>query len=217
MQVAFRPLDEIEQEAQSLLAWFACSKGWSPAPPVPIEKLINYLGLHQEILDLYDFLDVEREEETDLLGALSFRRRTIYVHAGLDPDNHPHLEGRFHFTLSHEIGHWVLHREQFFASRQQHSLFSGASGPDIVCRKSARAEPIEFQANQFASCTLLPRNLVTQFLHSMDDGCDITVPEGIDRIVRQVSAAFCASIEATRIRLNSLGVLEAQSQQELAL
>ena len=217
MQVAFRSIEEIEQEAQLLLGGFARSKGWSPAPPVPIEKVINYLGLHQEIRDLYDFLSVARDAEADLLGALSFGRRTIYVHAELDPDNQPHLEGRFNFTLSHEIGHWVLHRDQFFASSQQPTLFCGGASPDVVCRKSERPKRIEVQANQFASCVLLPRELVTQFLRSTIDVSDSSAPADIDRIVRQVSAAFRASIEATRIRLRTLGVLEAQNQQELSL
>ena len=215
MQVAFRSLHEIEQEAQSLLAEFARSKGWSPAPPVPIEKLINYLGLHQEILDLYDFLGVEKDEEGDLLGALSFGRRTVYVHSGLDPDNQPHLEGRFHFTLSHEIGHWVLHRDEFIAKVQQLPLLDGVSAPEIVCRGSEASQRIEIQANQFASYLLLPRDLVTDFWGSKVGAVDTLTPAIIDRAVRGVADRFRASNQATRIRLGALGLLTPKKQRVL--
>lgn len=217
MQVAFRSADEIENEAQLLLDRFALAKDWSPEPPVPIERLINYLGLHQEILDLYSFLGIGREEGGDLLGALSFKERIIYVHKEIDPDNDSRLEGRFNFTLSHEIGHWVLHRAAFTANSEQISLFEGEQPPEIVCRQSDKMQPIEIQANRFASCLLLPRSLVIGFWRSKIGSTDTMTPELRRRAIRQVASRFLASKEATQYRLEALNLLAPQHQQELRI
>src|SRR5690606_10427388 len=68
--------------------------------------------------------------------------------------------GRYRFTLAHEVGHCRLHR-QFFkrVANQLQLLPSSAERPDYICR-SSDSQPIEYQANRFASCILMPRNLL---------------------------------------------------------
>ena len=165
MQVPFKSADEIEAEAPTTAQWYAHEKRQVITPPVPIEKLIIVLGLHQEIHDLYKFLGVDQPNSGDLLGALCFATRTIHVHQGIDPEDCPWLEGRFNFTLGHEVGHWVLHRDEFIARTQQQSLFASAAAQAVICRRSEKTLPIEVQANRFASCLLLPRALVTKEWH----------------------------------------------------
>ena len=80
MQVRYRSDKEIEGEAQHLIDQYAQAKQWRAASPIPIEKLIIFLDLRQEIHDLYNFLGVERDGQGDLLGALCFSTRTIHVH-----------------------------------------------------------------------------------------------------------------------------------------
>ena len=64
-------------------------------------------------------------------------------------------EGRLVFTFAHEVGHWVLHRKLLNSG--------GGSTPcrtAILCRKKDAKKPIEWQADYFAACMLLPEKWV---------------------------------------------------------
>ena len=60
--------------------------------------------------------------------------------------------GRKRFTLAHEIGHFVLHREIQAEFRCTRSML-----------EDFRTEGIEQEANQFASQLLVPPNRIRQF------------------------------------------------------
>jgi hypothetical protein len=215
--VRYRTADEIESEAQHLLDKYARAKQWNVAPPVPIEKLIIFLGLHQEIHDLHSFFDIKRDGAGDLLGAICFKTSTIYVHENIDPDGASWLEGRFNFTLGHEVGHWVLHRDEFITSSEQASLFDDNRLPEIVCRQSDKSKPIEVQANRFASCLLLPRDLVSRAWQTKAGSGVAMTPEVRKRSIRAIAQQFCTSVEATSYRLERLGLLGTQHQPDLGV
>jgi Zn-dependent peptidase ImmA (M78 family) len=100
-------------------------------------------------------------DETDVLGAIFFEERRIVIDESLDPEERPNMEGRFRFTLGHEGGgHWRLHRHLFVNDSGQTSMFSAPEVPSVVCRSSQAKERIEWQADFYASCVLMPRNLV---------------------------------------------------------
>lgn len=210
MQVKFRSAEEIESEAQHLLDRYAQSKQWVPAPPVPIEKLINFLDLRQEVLDLHSHLGIADTGDLELLGAVSFKTRTIRVDSRIDPVDYPWQEGRFNFTLAHEIGHWVLHHDEYLAQEQQGALFKTCQPSDLVSRRSERSSRIEYQANRFASCLLLPRALVHRaWLDKVGPSAAMS-PDASKRAIRTVAKLFCTSIEATGYRLEELGLTSSQ-------
>jgi len=62
-------------------------------------------------------------------------------------------EGRYNFTIAHEIGHHVLHRDHYLAERN-------AEHPGIMCREVSAKPLVEQQADQFASALLMPADLV---------------------------------------------------------
>ena len=71
------------------------------------------------------------------------------------------MEGRYRFTLAHEGGgHWRLHRRYFNVNPGQAVLFEGPVPPSVICRSSQAKEPVEWQADFYASCLLMPRKLV---------------------------------------------------------
>jgi hypothetical protein len=73
----------------------------------------------------------------------------------------PAKEGRYRFTLAHEGGgHWRLHRHLFAKDPTQAVLFGGSAAPSIICRSSQAKEPVEWQADFYASCLLMPRKLI---------------------------------------------------------
>lgn len=216
MQVEYLEDDEIEDESRILLERYALERNVVIVPPVPIERIVNYLNLHQEVCDIYKRLALDRSPEDEVLGALSFRDRQIYVHREIDPEDHPWLEGRFNFTLGHEVGHWVLHRK-YFEAPEQFSLFGDLRSPDIVCRKSQRATPLEWQANFFASRLLMPRRLITEtWLKRASRGSALT-PAMEGRLIRFVAEEFATSIQATKIRLQGLGLIGVQRSPDLGV
>jgi hypothetical protein len=60
--------------------------------------------------------------------------RRVRVDSSLDPAEFPAKEGRYRFTVGHEVGHWQLHRHLFLANACQDSLFEAPSEPSVVCR-----------------------------------------------------------------------------------
>ena len=99
--------------------------------------------------------------DPDILGAILFDERRIVIDESLDPEENPSKEGRYRFTLAHEGGgHWRLHRHLFAKDPAQVSLFNEPASPSVVCRSSQAKEPVEWQADFYASCLLMPRKLV---------------------------------------------------------
>jgi hypothetical protein len=164
IKVPFLAEDQIERDAEALLAEFENKRGSRIVLPVPIEDIVEkHLKLRVEFDDLHHSLGIPRSggENSDVLGAIFFDDRRIVIDESLDPEENPNKEGRYRFTLAHEGGgHWRLHRDQFAKDPSQGSLVDISSRPSVVCRSSQAKEPIEWQADCYAACLLMPRRLV---------------------------------------------------------
>lgn len=150
---------DFEDEATLLLAEYGQKHGVVSAPPVPIDEIVElHLGLCLEFNDMQQLFGVN-----DVHGALWVKQLRVGIDCRLDPASNPRMLGRYRFTLAHEAGHWRLHR-QFFkrAANQLHLLPASAERPEYICR-SSDSEPIEYQANRFASCVLMPRDLLRRY------------------------------------------------------
>lgn len=142
---------------------YAYARGVSLKPPIPIEDVIEkHLKLRLEFDDLHEILGVPRVgPEPDIFGAIWVEKREICIDQSLDPEERPGSEGRYRFTLAHEGGgHWRLHRRYVVADPTQMSWFGGSSKPSMVCRSSQAKERIEWQADFYASCLLMPKTMV---------------------------------------------------------
>ena len=81
----------------------------------------------------------------------------------LDPEENPAKEGRYRYTVAHEGGgHWRLHRYLLVKNPAQTTIFGGPTEPSVICRSSQAKEPIEWQADFYASCLLMPKKLVIE-------------------------------------------------------
>jgi hypothetical protein len=167
---------QIEREADLLLEEYALKFSPVIAPPVPIDTIAEvHLKLTLEYRNMKSLFPIG-----DVHGAIWFQQSRIGIDQSLDPDSNPSRRGRYHFTLAHEVGHWRLHRQHFMKNPAQRTLFDdGTPHPDVVCRSSERSQPVEWQANAFASCLLMPRKLVyaawSEFRQS--DDAFITIAE----------------------------------------
>jgi hypothetical protein len=138
----------ISERASRLIKNYQNMAGYQVAPPIPVEDIIErYLEIGISIEDLGESLGME-----DVLGATYVNSRMISIDEKLLDDR---SEGRLIFTCAHEAGHWVLHR-QFVSVAGR----SGGQNDYIICRANNAREPIEWQADYFAACLLMPENNV---------------------------------------------------------
>jgi IrrE N-terminal-like domain len=163
MDVKYLSENEIERQAAYLLAEFNVPRGLRLVAPIPVEDLLErHLKLRLDFDDLHSRLGVPRSGEgPEVLGALWAESREVFIDQSLDPVDNPEMEGRYRFTLGHEIGHWQLHREYLIPASKGPDLFGHTSqAPTVICRASQAKERVERQADCFASCLLMPRSLL---------------------------------------------------------
>ena len=163
-KVPYLSEEAIERNAEALLAEYEHARNVTIAPPVPIEDIVEkHLKLRVEFDDTHKMFDWPRPsgQGPDILGAIFFDEARIVIDESLDPEENPAMEGRYRFTLGHEGGgHWRLHRPLFATNPDQTALFAQPAGPSFICRSSQAKERVEWQADFYASCTLMPRKLV---------------------------------------------------------
>lgn len=152
LKVPYLKVTEIDRMVAELFARYERETGEALRPPVDVDKIVErFLGLDFEVVDLKARLGIP-----DVIGAVWFDDKVIRVDESLDDDP---TNGRFAFTLGHEIGHWVMHRPIFEMDKVTLPLYPFAPGqaarPAVVCRDGTKGNA-EWQANQFASRLLMP-------------------------------------------------------------
>ena len=112
-------------------------------------------------------------------------RNTILINSFLvEQKNQEH---RYCFTLAHELGHWYLHREDAYIASEQQCMFEMTTMDSSRNRfvddintflhnkkKKLRSEEdwLEWQANYFASCILMPENIFHKTYESLTGNID---------------------------------------------
>jgi len=136
----------IEKVAQRLLARYRTKFPENDRVPVPIDDIVQFVGLRVTFDDLVTMGFVE-----GVLAGTYAPDRDLFVDESLDPVSHPTQEGRYRFTLAHELGHWFLHRRG-----EQLNLFR--VGRRVRIRDHyPRTARIEWHADYFAACLTMPR------------------------------------------------------------
>lgn len=236
--VSYMPESRIETDAEALLDEFSKATGMALKAPVPIDDIVEkHLRLGIEFDDLHRRFGAPNSvlaQGPDIIGAIFLSQRRIVVDEFLDPDADPSKEGRYRFTVAHEVGHWRLHR--------------GLMGKDIgdvpvkdspqalvICRSSEAKARVELQADIFASCLLMPRRLVqAAWIAAFADGrpralrssigaglaavpiedhrpdlddAEASETSLLDRFVDPFAREFAVSPKAMRVRLERLGLV----------
>lgn len=232
MKVPYLTRERIEDAADKLLSAYGRRFGWLGEPPVPVEEIVE---CHLD-LDFGFENFAAAPESVGTLGAMWVAESRIRVDESLDPTVYPAKEGRYRFTVSHEAGHWELHRPLFLAKKQQPSFFETEPEPNIICRApvpQVKKEPIEWQADMFAGYLLMPK---AALLHAWEDTYGTAEPYfaageiaalsakwslAEDRTptmsaARQMAECFHVSAQAMQIRLLDLGLIKvADREREL--
>ena len=181
--------DDIEKEAKHFLATYFADRDTPHVLPIPIESIAeHYLGYDIEISDEGVFANPL------VLGGIMFDEKKIMVNAATESH-----EGRYSFTLAHEVGHHVLHK----------AIFEAAHNNQMVCREDANKPIEERQADHFAGALLMPEDRMRQ-LYS-----DLKIPKrqysgkAMKAVARRVMTAggfSNVSNQAMIVRLRQLGL-----------
>lgn len=145
--------------------------------PVNVELLAKKLSIDIELKDL----------DNGVSGFLVRRNNNNII--GLNENHHP---VRRRFTISHEIGHFILHiNKPLFVDYYKGSmLFRSNHSQDYE---------VEKQANLFAACLLMPENLISSEMSRFSDFMDY------ESKLLELSTTFQVSEQAMDYRLKTLG------------
>jgi len=176
------------------------TKYWDEILPVDIEKIID-VNLEINIIPLPD---LEKLCNTDALITSDWK--SLYIDKDLFEDER--RQNRLRFSLAHEIGHLVLHKN-FYAILEINSFEDFYKFINSVSAEQYRY--LEIQANKFAGHILVPRNLLNNELNKelKRAGQKINI-DNLDKlllksyIANPLAKVFGISQESMEIILNEL-------------
>lgn len=215
LSVPFIERDELEELSFRILTELKYQVG-----PVPLDSIC-------EVLKNQAGLIVERNAQlgNGILGQISFGPDIIAI-----DDLQASLPERVRFTLAHEIGHFALEHRRFMVRESCHDEDLDAENAESVNLKDVRR--MEWQANYFASCLLLPKKQFERaffrqahlqelsdrgygLLYLDDQKCNI---DSFYKVTAPLMKEFQVSRSVIKLRLLKLGFLnEAQRMPNNAL
>lgn len=184
--------DEIRNHANHFL------KQYHPSIeiPVPIEEIAEFqMGLNiVPIPGLLRAFDVDGFTSSDLLN--------IYVDEPIYSDR----PGRYRFTLAHEVGHIILHKEIYLKANFR-NIKEWKDFINSISEKDHRW--LEYQAYSFGGLVLVPREhlvKLTEFYINLIQEEDISLQENWDfawdLIAAQLAKNFDVSSDVIEKRLS---------------
>ena len=191
--------DHIEASARQLLSDFSEFSGSSVSTPISVESIAeHFLGYEIEISDEGLFAD------PDYLGGIIFASNVIQVNTSVESN-----EGRYNFTIAHEIGHHVLHRQIYLEA-------SAENATNILCRDTNDKPLIEQQADRFAAALLMPQQAVSEAVSAISRPSKLKTPRAVRGYAATVAkAGSMGNVSNTAMvnRLIDLGYLSEASYQ----
>jgi Zn-dependent peptidase ImmA (M78 family) len=135
--------EEIEHITQELIMSYQNNSEWKYSAPLPVERIAeNHLG--------YD-IEITRDglfEDPNFLGGIHFDQKLIQVNGSIEDH-----DGRYSFTIAHELGHHCLHKSAFSQNKKCIESLSSEEGEKPI---------LESQADTFAAYLLMPTDLVNR-------------------------------------------------------
>lgn len=109
--------------------------------PIPVEELVEYEGLG---------LIRTRFDDGEIAGVINLETKYLLVSS-------TDSETRQRFTIAHELGHWMLHKEQMKENKNLAVLYRKPLGRE--------EDSLEQEANCFAANLLVPEDMLKEALH----------------------------------------------------
>ena len=108
-------------------------------PPIPALEIAEGSAVDVVFTDFNEFAD-------EVSGFCDFEAKKIYVY------NRDTMR-RKNFTIAHELGHWILHRDLFADDASEYKVLPRFTKPNY-------ADSLEKEANSFAAELLVPTRLL---------------------------------------------------------
>lgn len=153
--------------------------------PIPIKKIVRELDISLLSFDLGD----------DVSGALVIENGNARI--GYNPSE---SEVRQRFTIAHELGHYILHRQE-----RKDGLF--VDNVKVMFRRQNSTDKEyrqEREANAFAASILMPEDLIRKEFELLMESETFFTDENM---VRSLAKKFKVSNIAMTFRLTNLGYL----------
>ena len=223
---------DIENITERMLADF-CPETLQVPQAIKIDSFaVKYLGMKQE----YQYLShngiylgmtvFNDSDEVPIFDAAKGRAEFISVKAGTMLIDRGLLKKplhRYRFTVAHEAGHGFFHTEYFAQKIGMAAARSKEDKAFIQCRIENIQTPafesewtdndwLEWQANSFASCLLMPRKAVLGLKGINNTKKDELWASGM---ILTASKTFDVSLQAADIRLRDLGIISGFSKADI--
>jgi len=169
---------------------------------VPLEKLIDeafgisieYMRLTESGNELGRMIfdngySTRFDVEADNYELVRVEAGTMLIEAHLLEDAKQY--GRYRFTLAHELGHWILHKDIFSGT--------GVAAASYTTDKVG-IESVEWQANYLAKAILMPKGQVKRAFYQVQS-------ESVAYTVAVLANLFEVSMQAMKIRLGEIGLI----------
>ena len=161
-----------------------------------VEKIaVNLLNTNNYVDDMVDIAYIVRKQgyevfidddlEDDISGFVDHNNKEVVLNANETPE-------RRRFTLAHELGHIILNAND---NQIQHRDNITNNQLDIYA-----SEPNEVEANYFAGCILMPKNVFIREFNS--------IKGDIDYKIQKLAYYFGVSKLAVNVRANVLNLLD---------
>lgn len=153
-------------------------------PPIKAEEIADFvydLNFEEKNLNNYS-------NSGDVLAAIDINNKLIIINSSKKQELYAN-EGRKNFTIAHELGHYVLHRDI------TDSKFVDLQTKIIFCREVGNFNnKIERQADLFAVYLLMPERMVRNEYSKIKEPFN-------EKNLKQLADKFCVSMETMKIRL----------------
>lgn len=214
--------ESIESRALDFLKSHFHSLDFMFYEPVDPEQLIQNMGLELYLDDLTEHVG------DNVLGAWDYPSNIIWIDERLDPTENKFILGRYRFTLAHEIGHVVLHKELLEQSQENLNQLSllvveKPKAPTMLCmnpessykqlqRDKTDQEWIEWQADQFAACLLMPATVIREMVAEWVNNSSSPLASGFDWhfFKERLASRLQVSKQSLEIRLKHLRLQDEQ-------
>ena len=185
--------EDIEDEAEKVLERMGTTPNYVLRFPLDPSRVAEFLGLDI----VWD--NIPPDIEGRIAARILPLERLIEIN-----DTIPELRGGFGVsTIAHEIGHWILHinHDEVDGLTKQQELNLGFENiQPFLCRSTSDLQGIEWQAQYFAGCLLMPQRV----LKDVAQGRNITNWKHLYAMADE----FGVTISNLKYRLQDLGWID---------
>lgn len=209
----FYQAEEIDAECEALLAAFRRDTARRSEVFIDTDDITVLIERHVGDLDVYADLSGDGSE-VEGVTEFAFRfKPDVAIAERLTSDDR--RSNRYRTTLTHELGHVILHDPLYQEKLATGDLFAPATAERLICKRDTIVDApasdwMEWQACYFSGAMLMPKRAMVELAKEHGNGISGAPRIHTEKGTKLVAAAmnrFSVSQDAARVRLSVLGLL----------